>query len=78
MRRNLEKVGVELKVVLGGTDIKVDRLVRATPGDVIMLDRELGDPVDVYVNEVRKFQGYPGQTNGKLAVKVLMEELQDD
>jgi flagellar motor switch protein FliM len=74
LRENLKRTTVELAVVLGSADVKVGRLVGVEPGDVIVLGTSIGDALEVKVNDKVKFRGYPGTANGKLAVKLIMEE----
>ncbi len=74
LRESLRRTSVELSVVLGSTDIRVARLVRAEPGDVIVLDTRIGDPLKVKVNDRVKFRAYPGLSQGKYAAKLIMEE----
>jgi len=73
LRESLRSMPVELAVVLGKADLKVARLVHAAVGDVIVLDTRVGDALEVHVNNKAKFRGYPGVSNGKRAVKLVME-----
>lgn len=74
LRKSLKQVTVELAAVLGAADVKVGKLVRAQPGDIILLDSRITDMLDVRVNDKVKFRAYPGTLNGKLAAKLVMEE----
>jgi len=47
----IEDVPVEVTVVLGETAITVDELLKMGQGAVIELDRKIGEPVELYVNE---------------------------
>ncbi len=47
----IEDVPVEVTVVLGETTIKVDDLLKMGKGAIIELDRKIGEPVELYVNE---------------------------
>ncbi len=73
LRKNLERVNVELTVLLGTADIKIARLVHLKPGDVILLDTRIGDALEVKVNDKVKFGGYPGVRGGKYAVKFTVQ-----
>jgi flagellar motor switch protein FliM len=73
IRENIGSVDVELTVLLGNADIKVSQLVNAAPGDVIMLDTRLGDPVQVAIGGKAKLRGFPGVASGKYAVKIVVE-----
>jgi flagellar motor switch protein FliM len=74
LRESLRRATLELAVVLGSADVKVARLVEVAPGDVIMLEKRVGAALDVRVNDKAKFRGYPGERQGKYAVKLMMEE----
>lgn len=43
-------VPLQLSAVLGRTAIPVSQLLRLGRGAVVELDRKVGDPVDIYVN----------------------------
>ena len=47
----IEDVPVEITVVLGETTIKVEDLLKMGKGAIIELDRKVGEPVELYVNE---------------------------
>lgn len=44
------EIPVEISVVLGETTMTLQDLLRLAPGNVIELERKIGEPVDVYVN----------------------------
>ena len=44
-------VPVKVKAVLGGARIPIGELVRMRAGAVVELDRKVGEPVDVFVND---------------------------
>ncbi len=74
LRQNLQRTTVELTVLLGTADVRVGRLVRMEPGDVVVLDSRVGEPLPVKINDRVKFRGYPGLSDGYLAVKLLTED----
>jgi flagellar motor switch protein FliM len=74
LRENLKLARVVLTVLLGSADVKVSRLVRAEPGDVVVLNARIGDMLDVKVNDKVKLRGCPGLSNGKYAVKIVTED----
>jgi flagellar motor switch protein FliN/FliY len=47
----IEDVPVEVTVVLGETNISVENLLKLGKGAVVQLDRKIGEPVELYVNE---------------------------
>ena len=74
LRENLNRAYVQLAVVLGTTDVKVQNLVAVEPGDVIVLDTCPGDPLDIRLNDAVRLRGHPGIAKGKYAVKLITEE----
>jgi flagellar motor switch protein FliM len=74
LRENLRRARVELAVLLGTADIKVRRLVQVEPGDIIVLDAQVGDMLPVRVNDRVKFHAFPGLSKGRIAAKLIMEE----
>jgi flagellar motor switch protein FliN/FliY len=43
-------VPVKVQAVLGRSRMEIGELMRLKPGDVVELDRRVGEPVDLYVN----------------------------
>ena len=43
-------VPVTVQAVLGRSRMEIGELMRLKPGDVVELDRRVGEPVDIYVN----------------------------
>ena len=39
-------------------------------GDVVVLDKRVGEPLDVLVGEKTKMKGMPGRVNRRLAIKI--------
>lgn len=44
-------IPVEISVVLGRTDMPISQLLKLGRGAVVELERKVGEPVDVFVNE---------------------------
>ena len=44
-------VPLSVSAVLGRASMKVNQLVRLSRGSVIELDKKVGDPVDIFVND---------------------------
>jgi len=74
LRESLSRTRLELTALLGTADIKVGSLLQAEPGDVIILDKRVGSGLDIKVNDKVKLRGLPGVSNGKLAIKLIMED----
>lgn len=44
-------IPVQISVVLGKTSMTVGQLLKLSKGSVVELDRKIGDPIDVFVND---------------------------
>lgn len=64
----VHKVLVRVQAVLGQTKLNVGDLMRMRSGDVIDLDRRVGEPVDVWVNNRLIARGEVVLTGGLLGV----------
>lgn len=62
---------VDLRALLGRALVSADELAELTPGDVIVLDTEVGEPLRVLVGNVERFAGQPGTVGKRLGVKLL-------
>ena len=74
-RRHLESMvrdlGMGLSLRLGGATIDLAEFLRLGEGDVLVLDRRVGEPLDVNVGTERRFIGQPGRSRGRLAVRII-------
>lgn len=61
-------VPVKVKAVLGGARVQVGELVRMRCGSVVELDRRVGEPVDVFVNDRLIARGELVLIDGSLGV----------
>ena len=61
-------VPVEISAVLGTTQIPVSQLLKMGRGAVLELDRAVGDPIDIYVNERLVARGEVMVVDDRLAV----------
>jgi flagellar motor switch protein FliN/FliY len=64
----VHKVLVRVQAVLGQTKLNVGDLMRMRSGDVIDLDRRVGEPVDIWVNNRLIARGEVVLTGGLLGV----------
>lgn len=46
----VQDIAVQVSVVLGKTSMQVSQLLKLGRGAVVELDRKVGEPIDVYVN----------------------------
>jgi flagellar motor switch protein FliM len=69
-RQKLEECLLCVTVRLGTATVTLHDVLNFTPGDVILLDQRPGDPLDCYVEGIRKFQGSPGAYKGNHACRI--------
>ncbi len=69
--RQIEKASLTVSAVLGKATIRVGDLLELQPGDVVILDNKLSDPVEILVGSKKKFFGRPGTIGSKLAVQIV-------
>ncbi len=77
IRRRLEQTQVDLRVILGRTNLSLRDLIGLGPGDVIRLDQPIDRPLELLVAGRTRFLVRPGRVGRRLAgqvVKVLSEE----
>ncbi|AEN74016.1 flagellar motor switch protein FliM [Rhodothermus marinus SG0.5JP17-172] len=67
----LEKIEVELRAVMGRTWIKLSELMTLEVGDVLVLERRVNQPVQVYIGEREKFRAIPGRSGKHRALRIL-------
>ncbi|MEO1251220.1 MAG: flagellar motor switch protein FliN [Pseudomonadota bacterium] len=75
--RSIEDVPVKIAAVLGKTKIDVAQLKALGDGAVIELNRKVGEPIDLYVNDRLIARGELVLTDGVLGV-TMTEIVRDD
>ncbi len=65
---SIEGVPVEVSVVLGEASITVDDLLKLGKGAVLELDRKVGEPVELYVNNRCVAKGEVVIVDGKIGI----------
>ncbi|MCF7956033.1 MAG: FliM/FliN family flagellar motor C-terminal domain-containing protein [Phycisphaerae bacterium] len=72
---NLKKIPIEVDVLLGKATVAVSNLMILAEGDVIVLDRKAGEPVEALIEGKVFFHGFPAKTSNRyaLAVSGMME-----
>jgi flagellar motor switch protein FliM len=69
-KSGLMKSHVDLFVELGRAQVLGKDVMNLKQGDVIQLEHYASDPLDVYVEGVKKFIGYPGNYKGNQAIQI--------
>ncbi|MEO0982582.1 MAG: flagellar motor switch protein FliN [Pseudomonadota bacterium] len=68
LAKRLMDVPVRVDVVLGEARMPIEDLMALTPGDVVVLDRDAGDPIDIYVSDRLMARGRLIVADGQLGV----------
>ena len=63
-------VPITLSLEVGRAQMSVGRLLRLTPGSVVELDRNAGEPLDVYVNGALVAHGEIVVINDKFGIRL--------
>jgi flagellar motor switch protein FliN len=66
----LDDVELDVRIVLGRTEMYVEDVLRLGVGSVVELDKLAGDPVDIYVNEQLVARGEVLVLNENFCVRV--------
>lgn len=69
-RHVLDDLPVKVEAVLGVVQIKLGELSNLQPGDNFMIDRHLGDPVELKVNGVTVAYGELVAVEDKFGVRI--------
>jgi flagellar motor switch protein FliM len=70
LKKQLSKSDLAIKAIIGSTDISVKELLNVRPGDVLVLNRKVSEPIDIFIDEQLKFKGIPGKNKNKVAIKI--------
>lgn len=70
IQKMIQKSRVPVKAVLGKTHITVREFLDLMRSDIIKLDKDIDSDLDIYVGNILKFTGTPGEYKNKAAVKI--------
>jgi flagellar motor switch protein FliM len=68
LSRELEQVNVELRSVLGKTQLKLQKVLDLELGDVLLLDSSEESPLPIFVEGRQKLTGRPSVSGGAMAL----------
>lgn len=71
IEKNIQKSKVNIKTIIGRSFITVGELLTLHPGDVVLLDKKVDEPFEIYIEKELKYYGKPGVKNKKVAIKIL-------
>jgi flagellar motor switch protein FliM len=69
-REGLMYSKVDLLVELGRTEINAGDVINLKKGDVIVLDQYASEALNIFIEGILKFKGYPGICRGNQAIQV--------
>lgn len=67
---NINKIPIEVNVLLGNATIAMSNLMNLSKGDVVVLDRKAHEPVEVLIEGKVFFHGVPAKTMHRYAIVV--------
>lgn len=70
IEKMIEKSRIPIKAVLGKTHITVREFLELNRADIIKLDTMIDSELDIYVGNILKFSGTPGEYKNKVAIKI--------
>ncbi|MFS0672444.1 flagellar motor switch protein FliM [Ornithinibacillus sp. 179-J 7C1 HS] len=73
LAKNIERVEVDAKAILGETLMSIQQFLDLSSNDVIALNRPIDQPLVLKINDEPKFHVQPGKYKNKLSVQVLEE-----
>lgn len=66
----LYEIPLQFSAVLGKAEMKVSQIVKLARGSVIELDKRVGDPVEVYINNKKVAFGEIVLIDDKIAITI--------
>ena len=66
----ISRAEIPIKATLGKSSISVNDFVNLQKGDIIKLDSKIGEELEVYVGNIKKFKALPGSSNDNYAVRI--------
>ncbi|HLQ73864.1 MAG TPA: flagellar motor switch protein FliM [Bacillota bacterium] len=78
LSKNLERASVEVKTVLGETNITIEQFLNLKANDMITLNQSIDTPLVLEINDRPKFFVQPGTHKNKLSVQVLEKVVGED
>lgn len=70
LRGELMQTEMEMVAELGQTQVTPRDLLSLAKGDVVMLDKDVSDPLNIKIDGTAKFKGYSGVSRGMKAIQI--------
>jgi len=73
IQRHLAHTPMDVRVVLGTSQLTIRELLELEEGDVLRLDTQIDDDIPIYLRDRLKFYGRPGIVDDRIAIKITQE-----
>ena len=70
LEQGISRSKINLTTIVGSSKITISELLNLQRGDIILLDRAIDQPLDIYVESRVKFKGKPGVKKKNVAVLI--------
>ena len=70
IEKMIERSRIPIKAILGKTHITVREFLELSRSDIVKLDKDIDSGLDIYVGNILKFTGSPGEYKNKVAIKI--------
>ena len=70
IRQHVEQVPISVHVRLGTTRLAFKDVMDLQVNDIVVLDKNIAEPVEILVENRTLFHGYPAQSGGRYAVVI--------
>ena len=70
IQKMIQKSRVPVKAILGKTHITIKEFLELARMDIIKLDKDIDTDLEIYVGNILKFTGTPGEYKNKVAIKI--------
>jgi flagellar motor switch protein FliM len=68
LMEHVQQMPVVISARLGSTRLSFDEVLDLAPGDILLIDKPLDEPVDLIIRNQTVFRGRPAQSDGQYAV----------
>lgn len=70
IQKMIQKSRIPVRAILGKTQITVREFLELKATDIVKLNKTIDSELDIYVGNILKFSGTPGEYKNKLAIKI--------
>ncbi len=77
IEQKIRQTPLPMVVELGSANMKVEEFLQLDSGDIIQLNKGIHEPLDVFVENNKKFLAQPGKSKNRMAVQII-EQLEGE